>query len=81
MDRYVVTELEGWPITPRNRTTSGPAAALPGLSCNVIDTLVNPRLIATYRTEDVGRNGMKRESRRELIRAKAREHAGRLNAA
>lgn len=77
--RYVVTELEGY----LNQT---PRASSLGLSCHVIDTAYNRRLVATYRSEDrkgygggygrvfsqvIGRDG---------ARQLAQDHADKLNA-
>lgn len=71
--RYIVTELEGYGSI---RNKSGQART--GLSCHVIDTAWNYRLVATYRTEDEGsRLGDRRFAR---VREKARDHAERLNA-
>jgi len=70
MSRFVVTELLGY-ITARK--SPGPH----GLSCHVIDTAWNRRLVATYRSEDLTRRNDGRTKARKL----AREHAERLNAA
>ena len=70
MSRFVVTELEGYTNTVR----------YPGLSVHVIDTAVNHRLVATYRTEDV--NGrIRRDGMRAFVRESARAKAAELNAA
>jgi hypothetical protein len=69
--RYVVTELTGFLGDGRG---SGP----PGLSCHVVDTRLNRRVVATFRSEDEHRRqgslGMRTEARR-----KAHERAARLN--
>ncbi len=71
--RYVVTELEGF-----NEFSRG-SSLHPGLSCHVIDTAWNYRLVATYRTEDYGRGG-RHWSKRLKVRERAAQHAERLNA-
>lgn len=73
--RYVVTELEGYDTAARS-------AKRPGLSCHIIDTAVNHRLIASYRTESY-RAGLfgNGDLIRRAVREKAAGHAARLNAA
>lgn len=74
--RYVVTELEGWPI--KARPTEG--AYVPGLSVHVIDTAVLHRVMRTWRTEDAGGGlGMTRDEKRRRARAAAAELAADLN--
>ena len=71
--RYVVTELEGFGnADPRS------SHANPGLSCHVIDTAWNRRLIATYRTEDLPVQA-RHEGKRIRVRRMASDHAARLN--
>lgn len=74
--RYIVTELEG-----QLDMTGGPFRN--GLSCMVIDTAYNRRLIATYRTEDYraipGVFGATLEQKFSYVRGMARDHASRLN--
>ena len=45
-DRYVITELEGV------LTLGGGSRGRPGLSCHVIDTLDNRRIMAVRRSEN-----------------------------
>lgn len=73
VSRYVVTELEG-------RIGDGNGPGLPGLSCHVIDSLWNRRLVATYRSEDQRGGGRSRGTMADVARLKAAEHAERLNA-
>ena len=70
--RYVVTELEGY----LNGGRGGGANV--GLSCHVIDTAWNQRLIATYRTEDYPSGG--HQWARLAVRDRATRHAARMNA-
>ena len=71
--RFVVTEIEGHRLPGVGRNN------MPvGLSTHVIDTAVNHRLIATYRSEEHGGNG-DRAARRQRVRDLARERANRLN--
>ena len=65
--RYVVTELEGYSASRRSGL---------GLSCHVIDTACNRRLVASFRTEDTGGG-----RRFERTRRYARECCDELNAA
>lgn len=74
--RYIVTELEGF-----MEFSSGGGRANPGMSCHVLDTAWNYRLVASYRTESYGRAAIPQYVKRGYIRARAREHAERLNAA
>jgi hypothetical protein len=76
MTRYIVTELEGWAIGTSQ--SSGSSGKLKGLSCHVIDTLVNRRVVATYRTEDL-RGGTPMYAKRSRVRSQAQQHADRLN--
>jgi hypothetical protein len=72
MSRYVVTELEGF-LNP------APSSKQPGLSCMVIDTVWNYRVLRTFRTEDYGQdNRFSNERRRQLIRQQARAYAEQL---
>ena len=64
--RYVVTELEGYSASRRSGL---------GLSCHVIDTACNRRLVASFRTEDTGGG-----RRFERTRRYARECCDELNA-
>lgn len=59
--RFVVTELEGFASVIRSTSS-------PGLSCMVIDTKCNRRVMATWRSEDF---------RGALARTWARERAAR----
>lgn len=78
MARYVVTELEGFLL---------PAQNVPGISCMVVDTLVNHRVVATFRSETripLGRSGYSglagsRMRGRAEARAEARRLADHLN--
>lgn len=69
--RFIVTELEGFDTVDR-RTGN------PGLSCHVIDTHWNYRLVRTWRTEDYYRRGYAFACR--YVRQRAQEHAAYLNA-
>ena len=75
-ERYVVTELEG-DLTPRQSSKEERDRTVPGLSCHVVDTLVNRRLMATYRSEDYG--GVPAHHARAKTRRLAAEHAHRLS--
>jgi hypothetical protein len=66
--RFVVTELEGY---------RGSTYRLPGLSCHVIDTLCNRRIMASYRSEDFAYGG--REASWRSARAEASAKATELN--
>ena len=68
--RYVVTEIEGYPLKPHG-------SRLPSLSCHVIDTMWNHRLVATFRSED--RKGIPRWRGRSRTRELAAERAALLN--
>jgi hypothetical protein len=72
--RFVVTAIEGH-LAPQ---TGG--GALPGVSFHVVDTCWNHRLVATYRSEDIGGSTMRAE-RRLRSRGRAEAHARRLNEA
>jgi len=74
VSRFIVTELEGWTIGTSGKTSG---AAKSGISCHVIDTHWNHRLMATYRSDGY----LYRYHGRDGVRKKAREHAERLNAA
>ena len=74
MSRYVVTEIEGH-LTP----ISGPM--LFGLSCHVIDTVWNHRMVATFRTEDMRYRGRTYDYKRILVREQSRRLADELNRA
>jgi hypothetical protein len=65
--------LEGFAINPPACLT--PWHAIPQLSCHVIDTAWNYRLVATYTTENY------RAAGRYGVRQRARAHAERLNSA
>ena len=72
--RFIVTEIEGY--TRLERTHS---ATHPGISCHVIDTLWNRRLMASYRSEDQPRGtGHDREDARAATRALAAQRAHEL---
>lgn len=75
MTRYIVTEIEGWAI---GSLQSAGSNNLKGLSCHVIDTLVNRRVVATYRTEDL-RGGTPMYAKRSRVRSQAQQHDDRLN--
>ena len=70
MNRYVVTELEGFPMLESKRRS--------GLSCAVIDTAWNRRVVAAYRSEDYAR-ARGTVASIESARAEAYSHAARLN--
>ena len=72
--RYVVTEIEGWAISPTGANHSRP----PGISCQVLDSHLNYKLLGAWRTEDQPHHGG-RVGMRTRVRAAAREHAARLN--
>ena len=63
--RYVVREIEGLSMEEKGR----------GRSCTVLDTRVNYRLVAEYRTEDFP----EMHNRFRYVREAARTHAARLN--
>jgi hypothetical protein len=73
--RYIVTEIVGF-----MEFSSGGGRANAGMSCHVLDTAWNHRLVATYRTESYGRAPIPQNVKRGYVRSKAREHADRLNA-
>jgi hypothetical protein len=80
MNRYVVTELEGFPIVDRNgkETSRHKSTTGPGLSCQVIDTTEARRLVATFPSEAYYRAGGV-TAQREMARAAADDLCGRLN--
>ena len=71
--RFVVTTLEG---DLEARDKGSPRDRTHGLSCMVVDTIWNRRVIATYRSEDARYAGTQA---RNVTRRKAEEHAERLN--
>lgn len=78
--RYVVTELEGFlQVGGRQRASS----ERPGLSCTVIDTQHNCRVMKTFRSEDESRGPLvgygQRQDSRERARKRATEYAAKLN--
>jgi hypothetical protein len=77
--RYVVTELEGYPIRAGVRERGSHP---PGISCHVIDRHRSHRLLATYASEDRSRGwkGGGHEAKLADARARAAEHCDRLNA-
>jgi hypothetical protein len=79
-DRYVVRELEG-DLTMR----TGGYTRYVGLSCIVLDTKVNYRRVAEFRSEHAARpifgGSLSREEMRAWARARAAELAARLNEA
>jgi hypothetical protein len=81
MSRYVVTELEGFPIIDRNgnQTSRHKATTGPGLSCQVIDTTEARRLVATFPSEAYYGARRSQETQREMARAAAEDLCGRLN--
>ena len=69
MARFVVTELEGYPIKvpwPYRRSSYSTAM----LSCMVIDTAYNHELVAVFNQEDVKAH-RRAADRRESIRSRA----------
>ena len=72
--RYVVTEIEGFLSIEGGQGSKGN----PGLSCHVIDTLVNHRVVGTFRTED-GDRSAPQFVKRMRVRGAAAELAARLN--
>jgi len=79
-ERFIVTELEGY-ATPRH---SG--MKLPGISCHVIDSAFNYKMMATFRSELFSRSPLSvttKEGRlayaRERARSSARARADELN--
>jgi hypothetical protein len=80
--RFIVTEIEG-DLGPGSHRGKNP----PGISCHVLDTLWNYKLLGTFRSEDpeagpsqaahpnLNRTGMGRNAARE----RAQELADRLN--
>lgn len=67
--RYIVSSVEGF----FGQFTSG----RPGVSCHVLDTLVNHRIVGTFRSESykhVGRANMAKRARED-----AEDRAWRLN--
>jgi hypothetical protein len=76
--RFVVRESEGYTINEASLSGRMYGYAKPNLSCVVLDTAWNHKRVAEYRTEEEGSKlGLRRA---KIIRAKARNHAGRLNA-
>jgi len=79
-ERFIVTEIEGY-ATPRHSGTK-----MPGISCHVLDTAFNHRLMATFRSEvftrtplSVETTGARREYAKEKARSLARARADELN--
>jgi len=70
--RYVVTEIEGYSLKSHG-------ARPPALSCHVIDTMRNHRLMATFRSE--GQKGIPRWRGWSRTRELAAERAALLNRA
>jgi hypothetical protein len=66
--RFVVMELGGY------RSGGRGGGRLPGISCQVIDTAWNHRLVATFRSDDPGFH-----PGRTWARAEAHRFADRLN--
>lgn len=79
---FVVTEIEGWLTHEGAAKISGRIPS--GLSAHVIDTAVNHRVMATFRTEDLPHSnyngGLTPWERRERVRGLARARALELNA-
>lgn len=73
--RYVIRELEGFPIHPSGHTSG---SSRTGLTVTVLDRLYNYRVIADFKTEDKRFGNIKHERRCELIRQQASELADRL---
>jgi hypothetical protein len=80
-DRFVVTEIEGF------GTSRAAGNGAMGISCHVLDTAANYRMVATFRSEQFTRTPLAidtREARlayiRERVRNLARERAAQLNA-
>ena len=74
--RYVVTEIEGY-----NEPSCGKIHSPQGLSCHVIDTLWNRRMIASFRTEDDTYRGRAHYYRRILVREQSQRLCDELNRA
>lgn len=70
MDRYVVTELSGFATMTTGRGT-------PGLSCMVLDTVYNRRVLRTWRSEDYA--GPSHGNGKETARGRATAYAASLN--
>jgi hypothetical protein len=81
MSRYVVTELEGFPIVDRNgkETSATKSTTGSGLSCQVIDTTEARRLVATFPSEAYYGARRSQETQREMARAAADDLCCRLN--
>jgi len=77
VSRYIVTELTGYLGPSSSRRV---AAARPGLSVHVLDTLHNHRLMATWRSEDNAIVGRTRAAVDAGIRLAAEMHAAKLEA-
>ena len=72
--RYRVTILRGYPAM-----SVGRVGEPPGVSYNVVDTLVNHALLATYRSEDYKGGQRTRETMADMARIDAYRHVARLN--
>lgn len=80
-DRFIVTEVGGFLERRTSGNTSG--SAKPGLSCHVIDTALNCRVMATFRTESIPRMPLVHRTpadREAIVRKMARVRAAELNA-
>lgn len=73
-DRFTVTELTGYATMRKG------AGGSEGLSCCVIDTAWNYRLLATYRSEDYTGTGHTNMAAKRHVRELAAAHAARLTA-
>ncbi len=78
MSRYVVRELEGYPITPADLQGRRSWPKRAGLSVYVMDALVAHRVVASWRTEELGGTHYER---RTAARTRAAALAATLNAA
>lgn len=78
MTRYVVREVTGY-LEPE----VAPRHAEPGVTAHVLDTVVNFRIVGTFRSEDHAGRGRKPGSRLAVKRARrmATKYADRLNRA
>jgi hypothetical protein len=74
-ERFVITEIEGY-------TTLRPSGTAPlGLSCHILDTAMNYRMVATFRTEAIGGPVAHTPAERfVIVREQARVRAAQLNA-
>jgi hypothetical protein len=78
--RYVVSELEGWPIVLPVGQRGGGVGKGPGLFVAVHDSVYCYRVVESFATERLGHN-VKTADRRRVVRKRARDLARKLNGA